>query len=325
VTSRFLDEVVALAATDGSRVRVGPWEELPVPPEDGSPLVKPGTEDGQEFTWPVDHLAHRRVRADAAARAVTDAVSALPSDGAVDAAGCDIGPGGAQDAASSAPWARELEVLLAERAARRSRHEEVVELPSHLSTSALVAFAGNPERFAAELRRPMPAAPARAARRGTAFHAWVEEHYARAAIVDLFDLPGSADEDPMADEELPAMRERFLASPWATRVPIEIETAVETVVGGVAIRGRIDAVFADVEGADWVIVDWKTGRRPSGETARIRALQLAAYRIAWARLRGVDPARVRGAFYYAGSAETVWPELADESEISALLVGVPPA
>jgi DNA helicase-2/ATP-dependent DNA helicase PcrA len=129
----------------------------------------------------------------------------------------------------------------------------------------------------------------------------------------------------MADEELPAMRERFLASPWATRVPIEIETAVETVVGGVAIRGRIDAVFADVEGADWVIVDWKTGRRPSGETARIRALQLAAYRIAWARLRGVDPARVRGAFYYAGSAETVWPDLADESEISALLVGVPPA
>jgi DNA helicase-2/ATP-dependent DNA helicase PcrA len=325
VTSRFLDEVVALAATDGSRVRVGPWEELPVPPEDGSPLVKPGTEDGQEFTWPVDHLAHRRVRADAAARAVTDAVSALPSDGAVDAAGCDVGPGAAQDAASSAPWARELEVLLAERAARRSRHEEVVELPSHLSTSALVAFAGNPERFAAELRRPMPASPARAARRGTAFHAWVEEHYARAAIVDLFDLPGSADEDPMADEELPAMRERFLASPWATRVPIEIETAVETVVGGVAIRGRIDAVFADVEGADWVIVDWKTGRRPSGETARIRALQLAAYRIAWARLRGVDPARVRGAFYYAGSAETVWPDLADESEISALLVAVPPA
>ena len=119
------------------------------------------------------------------------------------------------------------------------------------------------------------------------------------------------------------MRERFLASPWAARVPIEIETALETVVGGVAIRGRIDAVFADVEDAEWVIVDWKTGRRPSGETARTRALQLAAYRIAWARLRGVDPARVRGAFYYAGSGETVWPDLADESEISGLLASVP--
>ncbi|KRE43032.1 ATP-dependent DNA helicase [Knoellia sp. Soil729] len=325
VSSRFLDEVVALAGREGSRVRVGPWEELPVPPEDGSPVVKPGTEDGQEFTWPVDHLAHRRVRAEAAARAVSDAVSATvaPGHDMVEDAASGPVPGGADGAAVTGPWARELDVLLAERASRQSRHDEVVELPSHLSTSALVSFASDPERFAAELRRPMPSAPAQAARRGTAFHAWVEEHYARAAIVDLFDLPGSADEDPMADEELPAMRERFLASPWAARVPIEIETALETVVGGVAIRGRIDAVFADVEDVEWVIVDWKTGRRPSGETARTRALQLAAYRIAWARLRGVDPARVRGAFYYAGSGETVWPDLADESEISGLLASVP--
>ena len=195
--------------------------------------------------------------------------------------------------------------------------------PSHLSTSSLVAFATDPERFAAELRRPMPSAPAQAARRGTAFHAWVEEHYARAAIVDLFDLPGSADEDPLGDEELPAMRELFLASPWAAREPSEIETALETVVDGVAIRGRIDAVFHDVDGADWVIVDWKTGRRPTGEVARVRALQLAAYRVAWARLRGVDPERVRGAFYYAASGETVWPDLADEAEISGLLARVP--
>ena len=324
VTSRFLDEVVALAASEGSRVRVGVWEDLPVPPEDGSPLVKPGTEDGHEFTWPVDHLAHRRVRADAAARAVSDAVAVASGHEADGATGSDVVRGDrGGDSSTGAPWARELDVLLAERASRQSRHDEVVELPSHLSTSALVAFASDPERFAAELRRPMPSAPAKAARRGTAFHAWVEEHYARAAIVDLFDLPGSADEDPMADEELPAMRERFLASPWASRVPVEIETALETVVDSIALRGRIDAVFADVEGAEWVIVDWKTGRRPSGEVARIRALQLAAYRIAWARLRGIDPARVRGAFYYAGSGETVWPDLADESEISDLLEGVP--
>lgn len=323
LTSRFLDEVVALAASEGSRVRVGVWEDLPVPPEDGSPLVKPGTEDGHEFSWPVDHLAHRRVRADAAARAVSDAVAVASGDEAVEDTGFGPPGDGYGTSSTDGPWARELDVLLAERASRQSRHDEVVELPSHLSTSALVAFASDPERFAAELRRPMPSAPAKAARRGTAFHAWVEEHYARAAIVDLFDLPGSADEDPMADEELPAMRERFLASPWASRVPVEIETALETVVDGIALRGRIDAVFADVEGAEWVIVDWKTGRRPSGEVARIRALQLAAYRIAWARLRGIDPARVRGAFYYAGSGETVWPDLADESEISDLLAGVP--
>ncbi|WP_052109356.1 ATP-dependent helicase [Knoellia sinensis] len=303
VTSRFLEEVVGLS--DRSRgIRVGPWVALPEPPEDGTPLVKPGTEGGVEFVWPVDHLAHRRVRAEAAALAI----------------------GAAGDEAShehAAPWARELNVLLAERAARQQRHAEVVELPSHLSTSSLVAFAQDPGRFAAELRRPMPSAPAQAARRGTAFHAWVEEHYARAAIVDLFDLPGSADDDPASDADLPAMRERFLASPWADRQPTEIETALETVIDGVAIRGRIDAVFRDVEGAEWVIVDWKTGSRPTGEVARVRALQLAAYRIAWARLRGIEPTRVRGAFYYAGSGETVWPELADEAEISAVLAAVP--
>jgi len=308
VTSRFLEEVLQLATVEGSTVRIREWAELPVPPEDGSPLVKPGTEDGDQFVWPVDHLGHRRVRADAAARAVTEASE-----------------GSEPTSPTLGPWARELDLLLAERARRQSRHDDIVELPSHLSTSSLVAFATDPERFAAGLRRPMPSAPAQAARRGTAFHFWIEEHYARAAIVDLFDLPGSADEDPMGDAELPAMRERFLASPWAAREPIEIETALETVVDGVAIRGRIDAVFADVEGADWVIVDWKTGRKPSGEVARMRALQLAAYRIAWARLRGVDPQRVRGAFYYAGTGETIWPDLADEAEISDLLAGVPRA
>ncbi|MFW5468779.1 UvrD-helicase domain-containing protein [Knoellia sp. CPCC 206435] len=314
VTSRFLDEVVGLVTPEdgdtGPRpVRRGPWEELPVPPEDRSPLVKPGSAEGAEFVWPVDHLAHRRTRAAAAARAVDDAVGAVPDGG-------EPGPDGG-------PWARETALLLAERAARRARHADVVELPSHLSTSSLVALARDPERFTDELRRPMPSAPAPAARRGTAFHAWVEEHYARAAIVDILDLPGSADEDPMTDEELPAMRERFLASPWAGRQPVEIETALETVLDGVAIRGRVDAVFADVEDADWVIVDWKTGRRPTGEVARVRALQLAAYRIAWARLRGIDPQRVRGAFYYAESGETVWPELVGAAEISALLAAVP--
>ncbi|GAA4120534.1 ATP-dependent DNA helicase [Knoellia locipacati] len=321
VTSRFLEEVLEVAeggagAADSTRVgdaddgAVGPvrrglWVELPEPPEDGSVLVKPGTEEGAEFHWPVDHLDHRRRRALPAARAVLDAVPDTDRD-----------PG-------DGPWGQELQVLLAERAARAARHADVVELPSHLSTSSLVAFATDPGRFASELRRPMPSAPARAARRGTAFHAWVEEHYARAAIVDIFELPGSADEDPLSDDELPAMRERFLASPWADRQPAEIETSLETVVDGVAIRGRVDAVFRDVDDADWVIVDWKTGSRPTGEVARTRALQLAAYRIAWARLREVDPERVRGAFYYAGTGETVWPELAGEAELSALLSEVP--
>jgi DNA helicase-2/ATP-dependent DNA helicase PcrA len=195
-------------------------------------------------------------------------------------------------------------------------------LPRHLSASAVVALAQDPTRFASGLRRPMPEPPALAARRGTAFHAWVEQHFARAAMVDILDLPGSADEDPADDAELPAMKERFLASEWAQRTPAEIEIALETVIDGIAVRGRIDAVFARGDGG-FTIVDWKTGAKPSADLARTRALQLAAYRVAFARLRGLAAEDVDGAFYYAGTGETVRPQLPDEHELAELLSSVP--
>ena len=220
------------------------------------------------------------------------------------------------------PILEELELLLAERARLTQRREQVVAVPRHLSTSALVALAQDADAFATSLRRPMPQPPALAARRGTAFHAWVEQHYARAAMVDLLELPGSADEDPGDDAELPAMKEHFLASEWAGRAPVEIEIAVETVIDAMAVRGRIDAVFRRPDGG-FTIVDWKTGAKPTGEAARVRALQLAAYRVAFARLRGLDLEQVDAAFYYAVSGETVWPDLPDEEGLAAVLGGIP--
>ena len=119
-----------------------------------------------------------------------------------------------------------------------------------ISASNVVSAARSPEQFAAQLRRPMPTRPNRAARRGTRFHAFVEQHYARAAMLDWDELPGSADDD-MADPDeaqLATMKAHFLGSEWAERTPLAIETAVETVlptsVGPVSVRGRIDAVFA---------------------------------------------------------------------------------
>jgi DNA helicase-2/ATP-dependent DNA helicase PcrA len=212
-------------------------------------------------------------------------------------------------------------VLLAERDRRRRPGATEVALPSHLSASALVSLADDPAAFTAALRRPMPAAPARAARRGTAFHAWVEERYARAAIVDVDELPGSAD-DGAGDDDLDALRAAFEASEWAGRTPIEVETSVETVVDGVAVRGRIDAVFEDT-GADgepvWTVVDWKTGAPATGSHAGARALQLGTYRLAWARARGVDPDRVRGAFFHASTGQTLWPDLPAEEDLSRVL------
>ena len=171
------------------------------------------------------------------------------------------------------------------------------------------------------LRRPMPEPPALAARQGTTFHAWVEEHFSRAAFVDVDELPGAADDGP-GDMELGQLRRAFLSSEWADRVPLEVETSVETVVDGIAVRGRIDAVFEEVApdgGSGWVVVDWKTGAPPTGTRAAARALQLAAYRLAWARARGVPPERVRGAFVHAATGQTVWPELPDLAEVTRVL------
>lgn len=311
VTSRFLLEV---AEAPGLAVERLAWVDLPDPDVPES-VQNPRDAEAQQALWP---QAPRRTEGLArAAEAVRVATQRQGGQAPTQAhQGVLPLPG------EEPPLHEEMALLLAERVRQRERREEVVAVPRHLSTSAVVSLAQDPEAFASALRRPMPQAPALAARRGTAFHAWVEQHYAQAAMVDILDLPGSADEDPGEDAELPAMKERFLASEWAHRTPAEIEIAVETVIDGMAVRGRIDAVFRRADGG-FTIVDWKTGGRPSGEVARTRALQLAAYRVAFARLRRLELGDVDAAFYYAGTGETVWPDLPDEAGLAEVLGSIP--
>ena len=104
------------------------------------------------------------------------------------------------------------------------------------------------------------------------------------------------------------MKERFLASEWADRIPRRSSCRSRRSIDAIAVRGRVDAVFARDDGG-WTVVDWKTGGRPTGRDATVRALQLAAYAVAFARLRGVDPSLVDAAFYYAADGVTVRPDL----------------
>jgi DNA helicase-2/ATP-dependent DNA helicase PcrA len=101
---------------------------------------------------------------------------------------------------------------------------------------------------------------------------------------------------------------------------------VETSVAGLLVRGRIDAVFrgrAAGSDRDWVVVDWKTGTPPSGtRQQQARAVQLAVYRLAWARLVGVAVDRVSAAFFYAATGETVTAaDLLDEDGLADLIRG----
>ncbi|WP_299033498.1 UvrD-helicase domain-containing protein [uncultured Pseudokineococcus sp.] len=219
-------------------------------------------------------------------------------------------------------WTREVDLLLAERAAAR-RPVRDVELPAHLSASRVVAMARDPQALALAVRRPMPAPPARAARRGTAFHAWLEQRWGAAALVDLDDLPGAQDEGAADDAALPALQAAFEASEWASRVPVAVEVAVETPVDGTVLRGRVDAVFRTPSGG-YEVVDWKTGRPPGAGDERAAAVQLAVYRLAWSRVVGVPLEDVSAAFFYAATGSTVRPvEGLDEQALLAVLRSAP--
>ena len=333
ITSRFLTELVE---HDGLGLRPHLWEPLPEPDGDTKP-ANPRQSEPVSAVWPADPIVARRVRLGDSVRVVLAAMAELEGRHDLDepGRGCqrerpdgpDVevavpdpeDPGEGQEVVGRE---REIAILLAERDSAAQRRDIEVRVPGHLSASGVVSFADDPQAFARDLRRPMPSPPALAARRGTAFHSWVEQHFARAAFVDLVDLPGSADDDPPDAEQLPLMKELFLASPWSGRSPEAIEIAIETTVAAMSIRGRIDAVFTRPDGG-LTVVDWKTGAKPAGDKARIRALQLGVYRLAFARLRGLRPDQVDAAFYYAATGETVFPDLPDEGQLIALLGSIP--
>ena len=177
--------------------------------------------------------------------------------------------------------------------------------PGHISASTLVDLEDDAGSVVARLRRPVPREPGMSARKGTAFHAWVEEYFGAAGMLDLGEAAGA---DDHIDEAygLDSMVETFRQSEWAHRAPAHVEVPVETRIGDVVVRGRIDAVFRDADGG-WDLVDWKTGRRPSAAQLKVKAVQLAVYRLAWARLKGVPLEQVRAAFYYVADNQVVRP------------------
>jgi DNA helicase-2/ATP-dependent DNA helicase PcrA len=223
-----------------------------------------------------------------------------------------------------ARWRREARLLLAEREERTRKDGPIeVTVPPHLSVSQLVVLRRDPQSLARSLRRPLPHRPAPQARRGTAFHAWLEQRFGAVRLLDIDDLPGAADEGAAADDELAALQEAFLTGEWAERTPVEVEVPFATTVAGVVIRGRMDAVYADPDGR-FDVIDWKTGRRPSGAEAEAAAVQLSAYRIAWASLAGVPVRKVRAGFHYVREQVTVRPaDLMDAAELAALIEEIP--
>jgi DNA helicase-2/ATP-dependent DNA helicase PcrA len=228
-----------------------------------------------------------------------------------------------------AAWDDDAERVVARLLADRSRIRDVV-LPATLTASQVQSLAADPAAFARRLARPMPQAPRPAATRGSELHRAIERRYGAAALIDLDELVGAGD----PDVEVADVRDLLTAfddSPWAARVPRAVEWPFALTVGSRLLRGRVDAVFngaavpvsevplvgaVDADPAVGVVlVDWKTGRPGSGDP-----LQLAVYRLAWARANNIDPDLVRACFVHWPSGVVVAPtELPSQRDIAALL------
>jgi len=305
--------------------RVHEPEQWAPEPEEGE--VNPATVDPPTGVWPSDPLGERSADVHAGAERVRAALRELDERRFTD------GEPGTQLDLLGEPepdreleddpegWLADVEVLLAERSAARAR--PTVELPRELSVSQLVDLAADPAGLAARLRRPLPLPPNPHARRGTAFHAWLEQRFGAAQLLDIDELPGAADEGAASDDALEELQESFLRSEWAERRPVEHEVPFETVVAGVAVRGRMDAVFADPDGG-YTVVDWKTGALPDEASMPALAVQLAAYRLAWAELTDCPLEKVRAAFHFVRQNVTLRPaDLLDADGLRRLLESVP--
>ncbi|GIJ80649.1 DNA helicase-2 / ATP-dependent DNA helicase PcrA [Micromonospora phaseoli] len=308
--SALLREVHDACLDAGAGQLVDEWATEPTPD-----AVNPTTEVVLRAEWPADPLGVRRPTLTEAAALVRRFLTEGDTDRTDDEATADP---------EVARWRREADLLLAERA-ELSRFSGPVDvaLPEHLSVTQLVALRRDPAALARALRRPLPTEPNPYARRGTAFHAWLEQRFGADRLLDTDELPGAADADAAPDEELVELQQRFLVSEWADRTPVEVEVPFATVLGGVVVRGRMDAVFRRT-GDHFDVVDWKTGARPGGASAEVAAVQLAVYRLAWAELAGVPVERVGAAFHYVRDGVTVRPaDLLDADGLIALISSVP--
>lgn len=224
--------------------------------------------------WPQDSLADKRAAFEESAELVR---SSAPLDLT------EVGP-------DANGWIEDARAIVSELHEYRRGTTDVA-LPPRLSTSTMIALADDAAALAENIRRPMPRAMDEFSHRGTAFHLWIEQHFNAKVLFDDGDFDAIT---PLEDDQkLEDLKEKWLASDWAKLQPYAVEVPFETVIAGILVRGRIDAVYKTDSGFE--VVDWKTGSQELGAAA---AVQLAVYRLAWAKLQQISINQVSAAFHY---------------------------
>jgi DNA helicase-2/ATP-dependent DNA helicase PcrA len=265
-------------------------------PEEGA--ENPTLENPQSAQWPRDYLGEKRSQFNTA----VDLFNQVAEHPLTESENKEVGS-----------WILDAKSLITEQQLQKKDVIEVA-LPTRLSTSTLVALHEDPVALALNIRRPMPRGQDQYSRRGTAFHLWVEREFSDAAT--LFGDEYLDYLDPLEDDStLENLKASWLKSSFATRTPVRVEVPFETTIAGVLIRGRIDAIYSDGDG--YQVVDWKTGSKRLGESARV---QLAMYRLAWAKLSGCELSKVSAAFHYVPTGITDQPvDLLNEADLVQLI------
>ncbi|MFM8628044.1 MAG: ATP-dependent helicase [Candidatus Nanopelagicus sp.] len=207
---------------------------------------------------------------------------------------------------------------------KTKENQQDIVLPTRLSVSTLLYLADDPQELALRLRRPMPNHIDKYARRGTEFHLWLENHFKQPSLISMDELFNQglmvqSDEDAPLDQ----LQQAWLASKWADRQPVAVEVGFETMIDTTLIRGRIDAVY-QISDQQYEVVDWKTGKVKSGEDLASAAIQLAMYRLAYAKLKNIPIENISAAFHYVIDNQTVRPaDILGERELIELVSKIP--
>jgi DNA helicase-2/ATP-dependent DNA helicase PcrA len=235
----------------------------------------------------------------------------------VEKAAAEVQSALAETAPSRLAMDETIDLLLSERAELTARSRQV-KLPVRISASRFKEFIFDLPKIIKMYRRPMPEQPYKQTMAGTLFHSWVEQRFGVLSNSDELDGVELVYEDEATSKTVEELRAIFEASRFSMMTPHSIESEIQVTIKGNTFICKLDAVFKTETGYE--IVDWKTGKPPVGQKEIAdRALQLALYRMAFARLHGVDPEAIEVCLYYVADDLEIKPEVVpSECELIAL-------
>ena len=175
--------------------------------------------------------------------------------------------------------------------------------PSTVSVGGLIGYARCPKLYYWSSVRPLPRFAGPSARIGTEIHRWIEmKSRGQATLLEVEDEPDVTVEElagtPGRQEDL---RKAFVQSRFGEMVPLFAERPFLLPLEGIAIEGRIDAIYGLPDGR-WEVVDWKTGQVPPQDDPLGR-VQLDLYALACIEVWRKTPEDLKLTYFYLRTGE----------------------